>query len=478
MGRKKKDKKAEQQFFAENEKDGKIKSEQVEGGAKKTGVATKPTPEQIEREYVGVLNYQRKQRDNLLGNYSKGEYDIPDELKAELLKIPKKFGEIEENIARVSTILGRFVLNFKIVFTIDPDVCNAKLYFIEIEHDIDDDIKHETLLDEFEQEHTFEFRKIVFEKWHVFYDDDVLVKDSLLKNYLHMQEEENLFFGELEMILSQLFVVRMLAFLDKMGELGEKIRFDFKLAMEKYLAKDPKFAQNFAFQKRLLDMFIAKHGALAVIAKDEEGAKILLGYSTPLKNVRDKTYSSPVVEPRKAKEEKKSEKKATKPTVKKRSGSPAKQAGFKYDQSKIPHLGMNFGSSLFAASRTPPAPQPRVQTPQPQQQPPQPIERETPPPQTPPVEKGTEGVGPWSKLVGGATTEDKQLKHDLGVGVAEELNPPTIKKVKEGLDIKVGKNDEDLALRDKGLSADKELTQNLAGKTAEKGKDQILELHI
>lgn len=361
MGRKKKETNAQKQNFAEGE-------EKIEG-AKSNSSAPKSTPEQIEREYADILNYQRKQRDNLLGNYATGEYALPDEIKAELLKIPKKFGEIEDNVAHVSTILGRFVLNFKIVFTIDPDICNAKLYIIEIEHDLDEDIKHETLLDEIEQEHSFEFRKIVFEKWNVYYDDDVLVKDTILQTYLHMQEEENLFFGELEMILSQLFVVRLLAFLDKMGELGEKIRVDFKLAMETFLAKNPRLAQDFSFQKRLLDKLIAKHGALVLIAKDEEGAKILLGYCTPLKNVRDKTYPATMIEPAKPKQEKKTEKKAE-PKIKKKGSKPASPTKtFILDMSKVGKLGMKVSGGGGGRSTTPAAP--RIQRPPKPKEPPQ-----------------------------------------------------------------------------------------------------------
>lgn len=437
MGRKKKEHSAQRQNFAESEEK-KVKDAADE---KKQNPSSKLTPEQIEREYADILNYQRKQRDNLLGNFSSGKYSIPDAIRAELLKIPKKFDEFDNNVARLSTILGRFVLNFKIVFTLDPDVCNAKLYIVEIEHDVEDDIKHETLLDEFEQAHNFEFRKIVFEKWHIFYDDAVLIKDDLLQNYLHMQQEENLFFGELDMILSQLFVVRMLALLDKMGELGNKVRAEFKLAMEKFLAKNPKYAQDFVFQKRLLDKFIAFYGALVVIAKTEEGAKILTGYSTPLKNVRDKAYPSTVVEPTKKKEEKKSEEKIQ-PTVKKKGGKPAKKADtktFKFDSSKSGKLGINFSGG--GRAQTPPIIQPRVQTPQTPQ-----VQIPANPRPTSPTKEQTENS--WSKHLGKETTKRNSLNERDWT--KESLNPFETKSPDNDLEVKdeMEKAPEDLANTD------------------------------
>ena len=340
MGKRKK--RTEKQKFAEN-----VPQQNPPAENAKAEVKKEITPAQIEREYADVLNFQRKQRDNLLGNFTDGEYKIADEIKQELLRIPKLFGQFDGSSARVSTMLGRFVLNFRIDFAIDADICNAKIFFIEIEHDLEEDIKHETLLDEFEQPHTFAFQKIVFEKYHVYYDDSALEKDGWLKTYLEAQEEERLFLNELDLILSQLFVVRMLAYLDKLGELGNKIRVDFKLAMERLTAKNPRLAQDFALQKRLLDKLIVKHGAFRIIAKSEEGAKILTGFCTPIKNVRDKTIPSTIVEQKKADAPAKEEKKAAKSASGKKKSSAAKGGGSKgggsFNLKNIPKLGLGSG---------------------------------------------------------------------------------------------------------------------------------------
>ena len=321
MGRKKKSQIA---------KTGKRSKEQILGIVSQAGaeISAKPvTAVQVEKDFFDILKYQRKQANNLLGGFSGEKYTLSQEVIARLLQIPKKFDRIENNILYAATMLGEFVLNFKIEMDIQPDFCKAKLFLIEIERGLEEDIKHLSLLEELTEVYMFEFRNFLCNKWHIFYEDQPFEKDDELYRFLHLQQEEFLFNRELVEILSQLYLVRMLAILDGMGQLGEKVRYEYKLMMEKFLQQNPGIAQNFTLQKQLLDFVLQKNKAFEQVLKTEDGAKVLAGFSTPLKNIRDKTYPT-ILETKKQEKAPEKKKEATKAKAKKKDAS-AKAAGGK-----------------------------------------------------------------------------------------------------------------------------------------------------
>ena len=172
----------------------------------------------LEKEYESILNIQRKQRDHLLGNFSGGKYDIENEdIRQKLISVPKIYENIEENIAYASIKLNQFVLNFKIEFLIEPTYCDAKLYIIEIEHDVEENIKHTTLLDSIVAPYTPTFREDVFKAWNVVYEGEDYQIDDFLLRYMLMLDDEFMFNREIYSILGQLYVMRMLALLTSLG---------------------------------------------------------------------------------------------------------------------------------------------------------------------------------------------------------------------------------------------------------------------
>ena len=302
--------------------DSEKKQNAVENTPAKPTQAVMEDVEKIEKEYLDILNYERKQRNDLLGNFKENEYVIPDKIKEILIKAPKQFGESDEKVVRVSTRLGEFILNFRIDIEIDESFCKAKLYIIEMESNFDESIKHETYLDELLEPYSLDFKNHIFERWNIKRDESQIEKEDSLKNLLRFQKEEFMFSRELYDVLGQLYIVRMLALLERMGEKGAKIRFDFKRLMGKYLEKGMDFSHDFAMQKRILDILLMKSGMLTEILKENEGISILKGYYTPIKNIRDKTFTTNIEASNLKKEEKKSEKSSTtstKPKVKKTS---------------------------------------------------------------------------------------------------------------------------------------------------------------
>ena len=297
--------------------------------------------EKIKKEYQSVLLYQTKQRNNLLGEFlPDGTYKISDaKILSSLISVPKKFDDKNNNIVYAATKIDDVVLNFKIELNMAETYCNANLSVIEIEQGIEQDIKHVTNLDSFVDVYSPKFKEDVYSRWKIYFDEEVYEKDDYLKNYLRKQREEFLFNKELTEILSQLYMVRMLKLLDGCGELGEKIKLEYKLLVEKYLAKDASIMQDHTRLKNILDYVIAKNNAMPDLLKIQGAKTIFAGYSTPIQRVKDKTAPPRITEatglPKK--EEKKVEKKSS-PAKKKgkaKGGGGKKLKPFVYDFKKF-----------------------------------------------------------------------------------------------------------------------------------------------
>ena len=287
--------------------------------------------EQVNNDFLKIKLYETKLKNNLLGEFlPNGEYKITDEkIIAALINIPKKYSDKNESFVYASTIIDNVVLNFKIEMNISESYCNANLSIIEVEHGVEEDIKHVTRLDNFVDVYSPKFKENVYRRWKVYFEEDVYEKDDFLKNYLSKMKEEFLFNKELTAILSQLYVVRMLKLLGSCGELGEKVKLEYKLLVEKILNKDASITQDYTRLKNILDYVIIKNKALPVLLKIPEALVIMQNYSAPIQRIKDKTLPPRVTEvqglPDK-KEEKKEEKKKSAPAKKKAKAKSSKKA--------------------------------------------------------------------------------------------------------------------------------------------------------
>ncbi len=292
-------------------------------GEKKVSQTTDPAVEQVQKDYLSMMYHLNKQKNNLLGGFSvDGKYSIKDEnILQELVRLPKKFDYKENEVVYATTKLGEFVLNFKIELNIKPDFCNAKLSIIEVEHGVEEDVKHVTSLGEHLDVYSPKFKEDVYKMWKVYFEEEVYEKNDFLHKYLHMQQEEYLFNLELTEILAQLYLVRMLKVLETSGEFGEKIFIKYRDLVDKFALKDPSIRSNNIKLKEILDSIIMKEKALPELLKLKDASVALSGYANPLKRVVEKKTPSMVQEVGKQpqKEEKKADKKTTKSTKKKKS---------------------------------------------------------------------------------------------------------------------------------------------------------------
>mgnify|MGYP001069092778 FL=1 len=250
------------------------------------------SPADVQKDYLNILYYQAKQRNNLLGEFSSdGKYAIKDEkILQELVLLPKKFDEKKDNVVYASTkIEDEIVLNFKLEFEMSESFCRGVLSIIETEQNVQENIKHVTKLDEYKDIYSPKFKEDMYKRWKVYFDEEVYDKNDYIYSILHMQHEEYLFNKELTEILSQLYMVRLLKLLDNSGEVGEKIKAEYKLLVEKLMQQDPSIMQDNTRLKLVLDSIIIKNKALATLMQTKEGTEIFAGYSAPIKRVKDKT---------------------------------------------------------------------------------------------------------------------------------------------------------------------------------------------
>ncbi len=278
----------------------------------------------VQNEYLKLYYLQKKRENLLLGDYSvDGSYKISDEkFLKELKEIPKKFEEKIDNVVYANAILGSYILRFKIEFNVKPDFCTSVLSFIEIEHGVEEDVKHVTILENNLDIYSPRYHEEMYAKWRVYFEEQIYDKSDFLHDYLKKREEEFLFGTELVEVLSQLYLVRMLKFLDSFGEKGLKLKQEYKLLVEKLSKNDLSILQNYTKLKKVLDGILIKNKVFDEIAKTAEGAACLNEFSVPLKRVyKIETPSIVEMAGKDAKDEKKEDKTkapAKKPAAKKK----------------------------------------------------------------------------------------------------------------------------------------------------------------
>ncbi len=290
-------------------------------------------------DYLEILRHEKKQKNGLLGTFdTNGKYKISDEnIFQSLLNVPKKFQEKVDNIVYASAQKDNLIINFKIELDLNVDFSSATLYLIEIEHGVEEDVKHITELDHFLNVHSATFIDEAFKAWKVWREEDVYEKDDFLFEYLKRQKEDFLFNRELTEILSQLYLVRMLKTLEMCGEVGQKILLEYKLMIESRQNLDPAFKQSNTALKEILDFVLLKENAIDEVLKTQAAAIVMAGYAEPLKRIKDK---APVLvevtlnDDKKEKQpEKKSEAKKSKPKAKAKSSDSAPKL-YKFDAGK------------------------------------------------------------------------------------------------------------------------------------------------
>lgn len=310
--------------------------------------------EKVKNEYLKVFYYQTKIKDGLLGNFSvDGKYKITNEqILQDLVNIPKKFEDKDGDNYYASARVGNHVLNFRVTLDISESYCDAHLALIEVEHGLEEDIKHVTELGDIVEPYSPMFKQNVYKAWNIHLQEEEYEKNDFIYSYMHAQAEDYNFSIELTEVLSQLYLAKLLKLLEGCGELGIKIKALYMELIEKLAQKDPSIRLDNTRMKNILDRLMLSHKAFEMLLANKDAAAALAGYSGPLSRV---LVRDPVVHVEKKeakKEEKPAEKKADEPAKKK--GGKSKGGGggsgggaVKIDWGKLPKISGGGGGVKF-----------------------------------------------------------------------------------------------------------------------------------
>jgi len=291
----------------------------------------------LKEDYLKIYYLQNKQKNNLLGSFSQdGKYVFDDKLLIDcLLSIPKHLDEKDNDVYYVSKKIGTFLLKFKIVFYMDPGFCKSEIYLIETEEKTEENVKHLTKLDENESVYQTLYKEEMFTYWNIYRDEDYVQKDEderKILDYLKNQEKDYDFNRELTEILAQLYVLRLLAALDGCGEIGQKLKAEYKLLIEKIMLSDPSISQDYTRMKAILDEIIQRNNAMDEIMKNPEVAKAMQTFSAPITRIYNKE-NAPTREAIPVKKEQSApEKKAQPSSASKPKSKPKEKSGGEKDK--------------------------------------------------------------------------------------------------------------------------------------------------
>ena len=144
-----------------------------------------------------------KRENLLLGEYdSKGKYALTDDvLMQDLVSMPKVLQERVDNVVYAYTKYKGYNLNFRINLDISESYCSAEMFLIEIEHGLEEDIKHLTSLGNLVELYSPSFKENVYKVWNINLQETPLDKDDVVfKNMKEMEaltKRENCFLSTL-----------------------------------------------------------------------------------------------------------------------------------------------------------------------------------------------------------------------------------------------------------------------------------------
>lgn len=241
--------------------------------------------------YTKASLYQTIITNNLLGFFDEtGDYDIPFELVSELIEIPKKLDERIGNTAYADTEVNGHFLRFKVEFSSNSGQSDAKLFIVEKVKDRQDFDSITTFLTMFTLASEAGFMDKAYLEFNINAETSVLDIESYknLKKKFDVMEGNfgyNLILLEL---LSQDYISRLKALLEKLGGKGSKILEEFNAELAKLIEKKKLTANNFIAIKNLLDQIMRKHDGFNFILRENryEAENILNSMTSTIDGMR------------------------------------------------------------------------------------------------------------------------------------------------------------------------------------------------
>ena len=278
-------------------------------------------PEDYIDRYRKLQSLEGVLQGKLLGNFEKGEYVIPKEIKEELVKIKKVVCEWTANGLKATSKVHGTEFNFEVeVKDFDDNQMIAALFIVE--KFFDKELK--TFVVDFVGAKGPFFRDEAMIVFHIEVDGDSEDKDAYESISERLEKLKKLNSVERDFVIemySELYVLRMLKLLKLCGPLGEKILREYAEQI-KALGYDKGISTDFYIKlRRVLDGVIERNGGLATLVKQNPQIKL------PLKEFVDAVELYEKAAQIEAKPEKKKESSKPVKTEEKSSGGDKKKSG-------------------------------------------------------------------------------------------------------------------------------------------------------
>ena len=284
-------------------------------------------------------------RFNLVGKFTdKGEYFVSNEVKTDLVRMPKEIEDSNEFFFDASNTFTKKEFYFHVdIVRLPQNKAKASLYFYEFVDEYLEVSKIKTHVADFVDEYNNDFLTNVKRVFNLF-DIRVPVSDLAVPN-LAVAMQDNIDMAsvveDFYELASQIYLARMLDLLSRSGEYGKGIIEEYNALLTENQEKIGSEKHESILKKGLLDRVVDRHGGLEKLeVNKEEKDKIVKEINGTIKAI-DGVRKTQVLES--STTNKKDEKKIenivgksapSKPVVKKDAGKPKAAAKPKSDAKK------------------------------------------------------------------------------------------------------------------------------------------------
>ena len=230
-------------------------------------------------------------RSNLLGKYVNGEYTIDDKVKEDLLKLNKIVDVKSDKGLVCHSNYKDYTFKFAIKIEILQTFSTAKIFLVEELDYVDEKEEMRTLLESVVGPSDKKFIEGVLKGWFVNADGENSGNEgkelSTLDAILLKVKTDYAFNKDLLELLSQIYVLRMTALLNKIGEKGQEVLDEFNRVMRDYGVKRPSILKNYAKLKIILDKIIKDKNVSADLKSlaEKEVVEIYKKYYKPMERI-------------------------------------------------------------------------------------------------------------------------------------------------------------------------------------------------
>ena len=234
--------------------------------------------QEIVEEFFSRYFSEIKNRNYLLGTFSAdGDYKIDDQQTIEALKVlPKTLIEATADMVYAQTQIGGIKFQFKVKTTFSDSECKEELFVVEMEKNLSGDKFHQQSIDCFVGNRGLDIQereKLMFERWNIIRTASEIDLNSYILKILLKIEKYNMFMFELLDTLSQIYILKMLALLEKCGDKGKNIVKRYNKALEQF--KQEKRVLNGVLLKQFLDEMIIEENLVEQVIQIDKGETIV-----------------------------------------------------------------------------------------------------------------------------------------------------------------------------------------------------------